>query len=100
MPLPLEKTPVVPNVLYAPQIVLSTAIVGGQIVTSAQITLMGAQCDNNGVWTRADSMPKTVNIPNIFALDADIAAYAQDVQALFASIVGLIGNINSVRKIL
>ncbi len=100
MPLQLEKTPVTPNVLFAPQIVLSTSIAGGQIVTSAQITLQGARCDEKGLWTRADSMPKTVTIPNVDVLDKDIAAYAQDIQALFASIVSLIGNINAVRKIL
>jgi hypothetical protein len=100
MPLPLTKEPVVPNALYAPSIVLHTNISGGQIATSAQITLRGAKVDEQGNWSAADSQTKSLYIPNIFALDADIAQYSQQVQGLFDQFVTMIGTINSIRKVI
>ncbi|HBG28588.1 MAG: hypothetical protein A2Y10_08575 [Planctomycetes bacterium GWF2_41_51] len=99
MPLPLEKQPIVPNALYAPTIILQTSIATGQILTSAQITLKGGSVDENGKWSPADSQAKTVYLPNIFSLESDISSYSQDVIELFNLIVQLIGNINSVRKV-
>jgi hypothetical protein len=99
MPLPIEKQPIVPNALYAPTIILQTSIATGQIVTSAQITLKGGCVDENGKWSAADSQAKSVYIPNISALEPDIAQYSQDIAQLFELIVQLIGNINSVRKV-
>jgi hypothetical protein len=100
MPLPLTKEPVVPNALYAPSIVLHTNISGGQIATSAQITLRGAKVDEQGNWSAADSQTKTVYIPNIFALESDIVQYSQEIGLLFNQFVTMIGNINSIRKVI
>lgn len=100
MPLPLEKQPVVPNALYAPSIILQTSIVSGKIITSAQISLRGAKVDEQENWSQADSQAKSVYIPNIFALEPDIAQYSQDIGQLFGLIVTMIGNINAVRKVI
>lgn len=99
MPLPLEKSIVTPNALMAPQIILRSAIMNGRLVTSAQIILQTAKCDN-GVWTYCGGETKAVEIADIENLDADIASLAQDVGTLFTAIVTLIGTINAIRKVL
>jgi hypothetical protein len=101
MPLPLSKEPVVPNAVFAPNVILHTTIgQDGQLITSAHVTLKGGCVDADGKWSQADSQSKVVYIPNIFALESDISQHQTAVGGLFEQFVTLIGNINSIRRII
>jgi len=98
MTIALETTPVTPNAVYTPQILLQTAISGGKLVTSAQIHMAGAKVDD-GAW-EASGPNGMVYIPDVENLDEDLSGLADDATALYASIVDLVGKINAVRKVL
>jgi hypothetical protein len=100
MPLPLEKSVEIPNALLVPQIVLQTGISNGQLVTSAAITLMPCKVDINGKWSETGSACQTVYIPDVMKLDRDIEGLQKSVGNLFTELVGIIGQINSIRKVL
>jgi hypothetical protein len=99
MPLPLEKEVVVPNALIAPLIVISTNIIGGRLVSSAQIQIKGAKVDAGGIWTEADSSVETLMINDVENLPHDIASIAPKVGLLFETIVEIIGEVNAIRKV-
>ncbi|MEN6385143.1 MAG: hypothetical protein ABFD79_08070 [Phycisphaerales bacterium] len=101
MPLPLSKEPVVPNAVFAPNVILRTTIgQDGQLITSAHVTLKGGCVDAQGKWTPADSQTKVFYIPNIFALESDISQYQGQALQLFEQFVALIGYINSIKRII
>jgi hypothetical protein len=102
MPLPKETSnTVVPNSLIIPQIVLQTYVSNGQLVTSATITLQDAYYDQaTSRWVETGGVLKTVYIPNIYNLDDDIASLQTDVIAIVSSLIDIIGDINSIRKVL
>jgi hypothetical protein len=103
MPLPIQKNPVEPNALYAPQIVLQTAIVNGRLVTSVQMVLASAKVENAGTdsesWT-ATGQTATEYLPDLANLPADLASLDAQIATLYAEIVTLIGSINGIRKVL
>jgi hypothetical protein len=89
-----------PNALLVPQIVLQTGISNSQLVTSAHITLMPCKVDSDGRWNETGSACQTVYIPDVMKLDGDIASLQKAVGNLFTELVGIIGQINSIRKVL
>jgi hypothetical protein len=103
MPLSLETTPLTPNALYAPQIVLQTAVVGGKLKTAAQICLAAAKVEDSGLesetWTPTgqDGMVYLTDLEN---LDGDLAGLQSQVDALYGSLVQIIASLNSIRKVL
>lgn len=99
MPLELETEIPTPNAVMAPQIVLSTNIINGKLVTSAQITLSAASVGESGNWTACGIM-QTIQIPDVEHLDGDISEYQGDVLTIMGGIIQLIGNLNGVRKVL
>jgi len=100
MPLPLEKSYAAPNAIYAPQILLQSAIVNGQLMTSAHITLQTARVSEKGVWEIAPGRSETVVINDILNLPDDLSSQAKRVQDIYGAIVELIGQVNSTRKVL
>lgn len=103
MPLELQTTPVQPNSIYAPQIILQTGIVDGKLTTSAQLGLAAAKVDNAGTetetWT-ATGQRNTIYISDIGQLDTDFTALQPQITALYSAIVQLIADANSIRKVL
>lgn len=99
MPLPLETTPITPNAVYAPQVLLQTGVINGKIVTSAQIVLGTGYVDQEGNWTITSGQNGTVYIPDVENLDPDIAALSPNVLQIMGGIIQLIGSLNSIRKI-
>ena len=107
MPLPLENTPVipqpeapvVPNVVYAPAIIIKSEIKDNELVTSAVISLKGAKVDETGKWSIATSETKTVSLADVTDLPEDVMELAPDIQQIFTQIVGLVGKLNNIRKL-
>ena len=100
MPLPLETQMIMPNAVYAPQIVLSSFFDNGRLVTSASVTIKGGRVDEKGNWSEAASDAKTVYVADVENPEADIACILPQVGILAATIVDIIGTINSIRKVL
>lgn len=103
MPLELQTTPVSPNSIYAPQIILQTGIVDGKLTTSAQLGLAAALVENAGTeaetWT-ATGQRNTIYISDLGNLDPDLAGLQPQIATLYAAIMQLIADANSVRKAL
>lgn len=99
VPLTPQTTPVAPTALYSPQILLQTSIVGGRLVTSATILLAGANVGEEDTWS-ATGPSASIHLSNIEHLETDLAGLQSDVNSLYATIVQLIGNLNSIRKVL
>lgn len=105
MPLELQTTPVSPNSIYAPQIILQTGIVDGKLTTSAQLGLAAALVENAGTdtdtetWT-ATGQRNTIYISDIWQLDTDLAGLQAQIGTLYSAIVQLIADVNSIRKVL
>jgi hypothetical protein len=98
MPLPLENTIETPNALYFPQIIINTSIIGGRLKTGVQILLSPAKAENN-IWTKTSSSQQLFSIPDVSELPDDLAELSPQIQAMYDQIVTLIGQINSIRKI-
>jgi hypothetical protein len=103
MPLPLETTPVLPNAVYLPQIVIHTGIVNGQLQSRVTLVLSGATVDNAGKddeqWTDTGGPVKSEQI-DLSALPKDLTPLAPQIAELYTQIVTVAGAINSLRKIL
>ncbi|OHB50509.1 MAG: hypothetical protein A2Y10_18090 [Planctomycetes bacterium GWF2_41_51] len=101
MPLPITKPQEIqqPNAIYVPQIILQTNISNGQLTASAIITLMPAKCENN-IWTETGGTAKTIFIPNVLNLESDISDLQPSADELFNGFLSVIGQINSVRRVL
>jgi len=103
MSISLETTPITPNAVYAPQILLQTCIVGGKLQTSAQLFLAAAKVENSGelteTWTPT-GQSSMVCLGDIANLDEDLASLQSSVTTLYAEIVQLLGSLNSIRKAL
>jgi len=102
MPLPKETSnTVVPNSLIIPQIVLQTGIANGLLATSATITLQDAHYDQTtGRWVETGGAAKMLFIPDVMKLETDITGLQAEVDAVFGGLVKIIGQINSIRKVL
>ena len=74
-----------PNGIYVPQIVISTAIVNGQLVTLAQAALAAAAIDANGNYTRT-GQSGVLQIQDVNNLDADLAGLQSQVTQLFTTV--------------
>jgi hypothetical protein len=102
-PIPIQNTPSTPNAVYSPQIMLNTGIVNGKLVTSLQLTLAAAICDNAGTpdetWTPT-GQSNTIMLPDLANLDPDLAAIQPQMDAALASVVSLLTALNAIRKIL
>ena len=99
MPIPLETTPLTPNSLMVPQIIISTCVRDGKLVIGAHITMSAAYVDNQGNWTPT-GQANTVVIEDIEHLDEDIAGLAPTVMAVMGGIITLVATLNSIRKVL
>mgnify|MGYP001388225918 CR=1 FL=1 len=99
MPLPLENIPVLPNAVFASQIVLQSFVTGGDLKVVANIVLQGAVVEN-GVWKQATGQCASINISDVLNLDPDLASLQPQVSQLFAGLVDVIGQINSIRKVI
>jgi len=101
MPLPITKPEEIqqPNAIYVPQIILQTTINDGQLTASAIITLMPAKCENNA-WAETGGTAKTIFLPNVLNLESDISQLQSYANDLFNGFLNVIGQINSVRKVL
>ena len=90
--------PVTPNAVLVPQIVISTKIISGQLITSANISLQPAYVDGSGNWSTA-GFGKSVNISNINDLPTDLASMATDIGSLETMLLSIIDDLNSIRKL-
>ena len=103
-----QKSLPAPNAVYAPQIVLGTAIVNGQITgVVRQCTLRAAAVDAQGNWTDAGISGNLGMFSfgfdaqgNVTGLPADLAGLAADFVAACAALTALIGEVNAIRKVL
>lgn len=97
--LPITNDPQ-PNALYVPEIkIRSVPIAGSGLNTSVAIVLAKAHVDEDGQWNptgRAADM----FISEATALEPDIAHLQPRMDALFAEIVSLIGEMNAIRGVL
>jgi hypothetical protein len=100
MPIPLEKSYVAPNAIYPPQIILQSAIVNGQIKTSARIVLRAAKSNVDGTWENVSGQTASVVIPDIANLPKDLASLSKGVQEAYAGILTMLGELNAIRKVL
>jgi hypothetical protein len=99
MPLKMQTTPVSPNAIYFPQILIQTGIGNGELHISCQLNLAAAKVSENGKWEAAGQY-KTINIPSLLNLPPDLEHLAPQVAQLYGQIVSLVDSINAVRKIL
>ena len=103
MSISLETIPVQPNAVYAPQILLQTAVIGGKLQTSAQLFLAAAKVENPGesteTWTPT-GQNNMVHLGDIAHLDEDLAGLQSQVATLYAGLVQLLASLNSIRKVL
>jgi hypothetical protein len=99
MPIPLENSPLTPNLVYCPQLILQTGIVDGQLLTSAVLTLAAAHADAAGSLTPT-GQTEMVHLENVIALEADLAHLQPAMTLLYGQIVALIGELNKARKLL
>lgn len=103
MPISLQTTPVTPNAIFAPQIIISTALVGGKLQTSAQVFLAAAKVENAGQpnesWTTT-GQNNLLYLADLDNLDTDLAGLQSQVNTVYAQIVTLLGNFNSIRRLL
>lgn len=103
MPIPVENEVIVPNAVYAPQIILQMGISNGKLVSSAQIVFAGAKVIDAGLPTEqwiSTGQTQVIHIADIMNLEADLAALAPQVETVYSGIVSLLAAINSIRKVL
>ncbi len=98
-PVALQTTLATPNGIYVSSLILGTSIVNGQLKTMAHITLAAAAVDANGNYAPTGQAASVV-IEDVLNLDADLASLTAQVNAAYASLVGIINGINGIRKIL
>jgi len=99
MPIPLENMPVVPNAVYFPQILMQTAIINGELVTSCQVHFACASVDEQGKWEMS-GQNNMIYIPNVLAMDEDLNELSADMQSVYALIISILGRLNAIRKVL
>ena len=99
----VENTAPTPNAVFAPMIQMMAGVVDGKLVTSCQITLCSAKVTNEGTasekWERAGEA-KTIFIPDINKLDADLSPVQSKVDEAYAGLKSLISFMNSVKKVI
>ena len=93
-----QSTPVTPNAVLVPQIVISTRIINQKLVTSANITLQPAYVDDSGNWQTAGFGTST-NIPNVNDLPTDLASLATDMATLETQLLTVVNDLNAIRKL-
>ena len=91
-------TPPTPNAVLVPQIVISTRIVAGKLVSSVNITMQPAAVDGDGNW-QAAGFPVSTSVPDIANPASDIVSLASELLALEASIIGVVNDLNAIRKL-
>jgi hypothetical protein len=99
MPVKMQTTPVVPNAVYFPQILIQTAPMNGELITSCQIAFAGALVDEKGTWTPSGHSGM-VYLPNMLNLEPDLADLQPVVNEIYAGIVKVVGRMNEIRKVL
>jgi hypothetical protein len=103
MPIPIETASPTPNAVFIPQMVIQCGIQNGQLVTSAQIVLAGAVVTNAGTaeetWEAAGPT-RSFFVPDVMNLEEDLLALQTDVYTIFGGIIGLVGAMNAIRKVL
>jgi len=103
MPVGLQKEHPVPNIAYAPMILIQTGILDGKLRTSCQVHLAGACVENIGqpeeTWAAA-GQGEMVHIPDLANLEPDLAGLAPQVAAVYAGIIALIAELNEIRKVI
>lgn len=91
-------TPVTPNVVLIPSIVITTRIVGGALVTSANLALQPGYVDGSGVYSAAGDV-KHYNIPDVNSLPTEISSLSADFSSLQADILKAVSDINAALKL-
>lgn len=99
MPIPLQKKVLQPNIVYCPQLILQSGLVNGQLKTSAVITLAAANADAEGKLT-STGQNEMIHVPDVLALEPDLAELQPAIVAVFGQIVELLGRMNAIRKAL
>jgi len=98
--LPLETVVAVPNSAYISQAIFQTALTAGRQVVSCQIHLAAMNADlakNQRTFTGQTGM---VYIPDLSALEGDIAGEQRTAADLLALLETLAANVNRIRKLL
>ena len=98
-PIPTQKTPVVPNSVFIPQVIIQTGIMNGQLRSSAQIVIASANTDGEGIWKRSGNI-ETIFISDISAPDADIAHLSKELGAVYSNLVAIVAEINKIRQVI
>lgn len=88
-----------PNDIYVPQIVLQTVISNGRLLSRATITLMPARRDGD-VWQETGGIPKVIIIDDVENLDEDLAGLQDLANQIMGGFIGIIAQINAIRKVL
>ncbi len=100
--LEMQTTPIIPNAVYAPMILIQTAIVQGKLVTTAQITYAAAKCENLDTekehWA-ATGQSGTVYLGDIAKLEPDLQDIEPVVGEVYARVMKVIAVVNETRKV-
>ena len=100
MPIKMETVPIIPDSVFSPQILIQTACVNGQLVTSVQITLTAGKYDEKAGWMPLYGYNEMVYIPDLTNLEEDLKELFPQVQKVYDGIVELIAELNKTRKVL
>ena len=99
MPLvPNNTSPITPNSVLIPQIVINTRIIPGGLQMTAMVTLQPAAVDDSGNWTIAGPA-KQVVIQDINNLPTDLAPAAEAFLAAEMALLVAINDVNNIRKV-
>lgn len=97
MPLPVENVSV-PNAVVVKNIVITTEVQdGGNLLTSALLILQAATVNNN-VWQLVGEEKRTT-ISNVESVDEDLVSLQETINGVMLAIIGVVGTVNSIRKI-
>jgi hypothetical protein len=85
------------NAAFASRIQITSSVVSGQLTTTVQLVMAGANVDNAGKWTAAtNGGALTLNLDK---LPEDLSHLQPQIDAAFGAIVAAVDAVNAVRKL-